>query len=365
MDVTALDSIGLLTELVTQTTVSGEPGAQRHAMDAVVSVVRSRHPRIEVQGDADGPHPWLLLTNEAPPEAARLMFACHVDTVPPGDLANWQFDPFAADIDNGLLLGRGASDMKAGVVAAVAAVIDAVEHASPVALLLTSDEEIGSLGARAARAAVSEKNIGAVVVPEATGNCVHLGHRGALWLDVTTKGVAAHGSTPQRGKNAILELVDVLDRARGELPLSRDSFLGDETFNVGLIRGGSAPNIVPDAASVVVDHRTVGEGGDLARWWRAQPEVDRVEARIDLPGVRTPAGDAWVGSLPASIASEPVTYFTDASILVDAAPGAPVVVWGPGTPALMHAANESVSLTELDDAIVAYTATARAWRAVD
>ena len=124
-------------------------------MDAVASVVRARHPRVAVQGDASGPHPWLLLTNEAPPEAARLMFACHVDTVPPGDLANWQFDPFAADIDNGLLLGRGTSDMKAGVVAAAAAVIGAVEHGIPVALLLTSDEEIGSLGARAARAAVS------------------------------------------------------------------------------------------------------------------------------------------------------------------------------------------------------------------
>jgi succinyl-diaminopimelate desuccinylase len=365
MDVTALDSIGLLTELVAQNTVSGEPGAQRHVMDAVVSVVRARHSRVEVQGDASGPHPWLLLTNEAPSEAARLMFACHVDTVPPGDLANWQFDPFAADIENGLLLGRGTSDMKAGVVAAVAAVIDAVEHGSPVALLLTSDEEIGSLGARAAQAAVSEKNIGAVVVPEATGNRIHLGHRGALWLDVTTKGVAAHGSTPQRGENAIFKLVDVLGRARRELPLSRDSFLGDETFNVGLIHGGSAPNIVPDAASVVVDHRTVGDGGDLVRWWRAQPEVDRVEARIDLPGVRTPGEDAWVGSLPTSVASEPVAYFTDASILAEAAPGAPVVVWGPGTPALMHAADESVSLTELDDATVAYTATALAWRAVD
>jgi succinyl-diaminopimelate desuccinylase len=69
--------------------------------------------------------------------------------------------------------------------------------------------------------------------------------------------------------------------------------------------------------------------------------------------------------LPASVASEPVAYFTDASILAEAAPGAPVVVWGPGTPALMHAADESVSLTELDDATVAYTAAARAWRAVD
>ncbi|OZC81370.1 hydrolase [Rhodococcus sp. 06-418-5] len=358
-------AVGMLTELVTQRTVSGDPAPQRSSMDAVVSLLRARTTGVAVEGDRDGAHPWLLITNDAPPTTTRLMFACHVDTVPAGDLSNWQFDPFAADVEGGVMRGRGTSDMKAGLVAATAAVLAAFENGVPAALLLTSDEEIGSLGALAARHAVAECSVGAVVVPEATGNQVHLGHRGALWVDVTTKGIAAHGSTPQRGESAIMKLVDVLARARDELPLSTDPFLGAETFNVGLIDGGSAPNIVPDTAHVVVDHRTVGDGSALLSWWRDQPEVDHIEARIDLPGVRTAGGNSWIDELPHSVAREPVTYFTDASIIAAAAPGAPIVVWGPGTPALMHAADETVTLDELDAAITAYTAVTRAWPTVD
>ncbi|KAA0924715.1 M20 family metallopeptidase [Rhodococcus sp. ANT_H53B] len=360
-----MDTTGLLAELVATSTVSGDPAPQRLTMNTVLSLLRARTPMLTVEGDTDGPHPWMLITNEAPPETTRLMFACHVDTVPPGDLKHWQFDPFVADIEDGVLRGRGTSDMKAGLVAATAAVLNAIDDGVPVAFLLTSDEEIGSLGAQAARHAVADCRVGAVVVPEATGNRVHLGHRGALWVDVFTAGVAAHGSTPQRGESAIFKLVDVLARAREELPLASDTFLGAETFNVGLIDGGSAPNIVPDAAHVVIDHRTVGDGRDLLAWWRNQPEVDRVDARIDLPGVRTTPDSNWIAALPNPVAAEPVTYFTDASILAAAAPSAPIVVWGPGTPALMHAADESVSLAELDAAVAAYGAVTRAWPTVD
>jgi hypothetical protein len=79
-----------------------------------------------------------------------------------------------------------------------------------------------------------------------------------------------------RVRRAPIELVDVLARAHTQLPLSTDQFLGAESFNVGLIDGGTAPNIVPDTAHVVVDHRTVGDGSALLPWWRDQPEVDRV-----------------------------------------------------------------------------------------
>ena len=126
-------AVGMLTELVTQRTVSGDPKPQRSAMDAVVSVLNARTAAITVDGDRDGPHPWLLITNDAHPKAQRLMFACHVDTVPAGDLSNWQFDPFAADVENGVLRGRGTSDMKAGLVAATAAVLDAFEGGVPAA----------------------------------------------------------------------------------------------------------------------------------------------------------------------------------------------------------------------------------------
>src|SRR5918998_1398967 len=160
---------------------------------------------------------------------------------------------------------------------------------TPVALLLTSDEEIGSQGAAAAAAAVAELPVGAVVVPEATGNQVVLGHKGALWLAVRTAGRAAHGSTPERGHNAVLDLAALLGRAGGQLPLRTDPFLGTETWNPGVVAGGTVPNVVPDRAEVLVDQRTVADGDALLRWWREQPEGADVAVRVGLPPVGTPA----------------------------------------------------------------------------
>ncbi|GAA3204475.1 hypothetical protein GCM10020255_110890 [Rhodococcus baikonurensis] len=80
---------------------------------------------------------------------------------------------------------------------------------------------------------------------------------------------------------------------------------------------------MPDSAHAVIDHRTVGDGTDLLVWWRAQPEVDSVETSIHLGGVRTDASDSWLATLPIPVATEPVSYFTDASVLAAAAPERP------------------------------------------
>jgi succinyl-diaminopimelate desuccinylase len=357
----ALDVVPLVRELVRRDTVSGAPGPQREVMGMLVEVLRERSPHLEVSTGDDPDQPWTLLRTPTDPARPQLLFACHVDTVPVSDTHEWRADPFGADLAEGRVWGRGGSDMKAGVVASAAA-LAAVDPTTPVALLLTSDEEIGSKGAAAAARAVEGQRVGAVVVPEATGNRVVLGHRGALWLTVRTAGVAAHGSTPERGHNAVLDLVAVLARAARELPLGEAEFLGRETWNPGVLAGGTVPNVVPDRAEAVIDQRTVGDGTALLEWWRAQPEVADVEVRVDLPAVRTPAGDPWVGGLPAPVEPGPATYFTDASVLAPAVRGAPVVVWGPGTPAVMHARDEYVEVAELEQAAAVFADVARAWR---
>jgi succinyl-diaminopimelate desuccinylase len=345
----ALDVVALVQELVRRMTVSGDAGAQRDALGVVTDVLRARAPHLEVITGRDRDHPWTLLRTPTDPDRRQLLLACHVDTVPVPEPGDWARDPFGADLDGGRVWGRGGSDMKAGLVAAAAAIAGA-DPGTPVALLLTSDEEVGSKGAAAAAEAVAGQRIGAVIVPEATGNEVVLGHKGALWLAVRTAGRAAHGSTPERGHNAILDLAAVLGRAGGALPLGTDPFLGTETWNPGVVTGGSVPNVVPDSAEVLVDMRTVGDGGELLRWWRAQPEVADVGVRVDLPPVGTPADDAWVLGLPAPVRPEPATYFTDASVLAPVVRGAPVVVWGPGTPAVMHAVDEYVEVAEVEQA---------------
>ncbi|MCW2538007.1 MAG: argE [Modestobacter sp.] len=352
MSAAPLDVVDLVRELVGRPTVSADAGAQRDALGVVAEVLTAAAPHLQRTDGGNPTQPWTLLTTPTDPARPLLLLACHVDTVPAAEPGRWQRDPFGAELDDGRVWGRGGSDMKAGLVAAAAA-LAAADPQTPVALLLTSDEEIGSKGAAAAAAAVAELAVGAVVVPEATGNEVVLGHRGALWLAVRAHGLAAHGSTPERGRNAVLELVSVLGRAGAGLPLGRDPFLGGETWNPGVIAGGTVPNVVPDRAEVVVDQRTVGDGTALLDWWRAQPEVAEVEVLVDLPAVQTPAGDPWVASLPAGVRAEPATYFTDASVLRPVVGDAPIVVWGPGTPAVMHAVDEYVEVAELHQATAA------------
>ena len=360
MTAPALAPVALVRELVRRPTVSGDAIAQRDVLGVLTDVLREHAGHLQVSEGHDRDHPWTLLRTPADPDRRHLLLACHVDTVPAADPSAWQRDPFDADLDGGRVWGRGGSDMKAGVVAAAAA-LAAADPGTPVALLLTSDEEIGSKGAAAAAAAVAERPVGAVVVPEATGKQVVFGHKVALWLAVRTAGRAAHGSTPERGHNAVLDLAALLGRAGGALPLRSDPFLGTETWNPGVVAGGTVPNVVPDRAEVVVDQRTVTAGDDLLAWWRAQPEVADVEVRVDLPPVVTPADDPWVASLGAPVLPTPATYFTDASVLVQVVGGAPIVVWGPGTPAVMHAVDEYVELAELEQAAAVLTDVVHRW----
>ena len=355
-----MDVVALLRELVGRVTVSGDPGPQRELMGAVVEVLRERAPHLQVTEGSDPDHPWTLLRTPTDHGRPQLLLACHVDTVPVPDAGEWQRDPFGADLDGGRVWGRGGSDMKAGLVASVAALAGA-DPETPVALLLTSDEEIGSKGAAAAASAVGEQRIGAVIVPEATGNQVVLGHKGALWLAVRTAGRAAHGSTPERGHNAVLDLAALLSRAGGEIPLRTDEFLGTETWNPGAVSGGAVFNVVPDRAEALIDMRTVADGGSLLSWWQAQSEVADVEVRVDLPPVGTTADDPWVATLPGPVLPKPATYFTDASVLVEVVRGAPIVVWGPGTPAVMHARDEYVELAELEQAASAFGDVVARW----
>lgn len=336
----------LLSTLVRQRSVSGDPGGQAAVIETVLSAVRAVAPDLRCEAVLDGPHPWALVGTGV---AAPLLFACHVDTVPVGSSAGWSVDPFGGEIADGLVHGRGASDMKAGVVASAAALVGARRRGTPAALLLTSDEEVGCLGAIAARDAVRTLAPRAVVIPEATHNRVHLGHRGALWLRVVSHGRAAHGSTPELGVNAIARLADLTVRARSELPLATDPYLGPETVNLGTLSGGTATNIVPDRAEAHLDHRTVGDGADILAWWQRQPEAGEVIVTSRLPAVTTDVDDPWVAQR--SPAADPVRYFTDGSVLAPVLPGVPVVIWGPGDPARMHAVDENVAVSELEHAI--------------
>lgn len=349
--------IDLLERLIAIDTTSGTPG-EVEGFEFVADWWREHCPSASVAIDHDGNSPTALLVTSTSAQPL-LLFASHVDVVPVA--ASWGSPPFTATHVGGRIVGRGSSDMKAGLAASMIATLPLIAAGAPVAFALTTGEEIGCLGAPGLARLLAGHHVGAVVVPESTENGVVCGHRGATWLTVETAGVAAHGSTPERGSNAIAAMAAVLQRL-DELPLKSHPFLDRESVSIGTIVGGSATNIVADHCAVSVDLRVVDRSDSLVAWWRAQPEVALVRVDLELDAVWTSSDDAFVAGLAAPVSSAPASYFTDASVLRRALGHAvPIVIWGPGDPHGVHAVNESVVVQTVHEAVSLYASAAQRW----
>lgn len=298
-------------------------------------------------------------------------FTGHFDTVPLGN-APWRFDPFAADVADGRVYGRGASDMKAGIAAFIAACIgarDDLSRSGGVHLVLTGGEETGCDGAKALAAVRPPmiRPVSLLLVGEPTCNYPYIGHKGALWLRGTTHGKTAHGSMPEQGANAIYKAVRAIDRLQQfEMP-EQHPLMGKPTLNVGTIRGGLNINSVPDRTEFEMDIRTVPGMEhqclcDRIAHYLGQ-EID-VQVLVDVPGIATPAEDPAIQrvyALCAHLHAEPlvpraVPYFTDGSVLVPAAGNPATVILGPGELQLAHQTDEYCRVDRLQQAVELYRA---------
>lgn len=289
----------------------------------------------------------------------------HLDTVPLGG-REWRHAPHGGEIDGDRLYGRGASDMKAGVAALVVAAERHVRRAGAAALevILTVGEETGCEGAIAMAGAGLVGRSRALLVAEPTANRALLGHKGALWLEVTTRGRTAHGSMPHLGDNAVYKLARVIGVLEGFDPgTPPHPRLGPCTLNVGTVRGGINVNSVPDLAVATVDIRTVAgqDNGRLRERLAAAigPEAE-LGVLVDLPAIWTEPDDPFVRALVAAGAGEPgerpaASYFTDASILTAACGGVPTVICGPGEPEQAHVTDEYCLVSRIDEAVEIYT----------
>lgn len=299
----------------------------------------------------------------------------HMDTVPLGETP-WRVDPFGGVIRDGRLYGRGSSDMKAGVAALVAAAVAMAEfpaRAADVVLILTGEEESGSLGATAlVRAGVLPRSASALLVAEPTGGRPLLGHKGALWIKAVFTGKAAHGSMPQLGVNA----VDKAVRAAAVLPslfaqVAPHPLLGPPTASIGTFQGGGKVNVVPERAVLEVDLRSLpglDHGALQGRLQALWPEA-ALEVLVDLPPVLTAAEDPVV-ELARDVLGDmtgrrpvpgTVSFFTDASVLAPALGQPPVLLFGPGEPGQAHQTDEWCAIDSIEVATAFYLAFARRW----
>jgi len=298
-----------------------------------------------------------------------------MDTVPPGGAA-WQGPPLKARLSEGRIYGRGASDMKSGLAAMTAAVLQLAQispRRTDVVMIFTAGEETGSEGAfRMVRDGALPSRIGALVVGEPSGNAAYLGHKGALWLRCQARGKSAHGSMPDQGDNAILKGARAVLALEGLLAHDPPHpELGRPTLNVGTFNGGTKINMVPDLADFTLDLRTVLglDHGDLYRRVsdRMGPAVE-ASRLLDLPPVLTDENDPWVRNVLSLLerkgaSSQPgyVNYFTDASALTPALGTPPTVIIGPGEAAQAHQTDEWCEVNKIRQAVDIYLEIARTW----
>lgn len=298
-----------------------------------------------------------------------LAFTGHLDTVPLGN-ARWKFDPFAGEIADGKLYGRGSSDMKAAIAAFIVACIhrqEVITQNSGVMLILTGGEETGCDGARAM---INDSNLtlaqpGALIVGEPTGNYPMVGHKGALWLRCATHGKTAHGAMPELGINAIYLAADAIGKIRHFAPGPPHPLMKKPTLNVGTFQGGLNINSVPDRASFDVDMRTdptLVHSTLKSRLQQHLSDVVTIETLVDLPAVLTERQNPWVQSVfehcqplhDTPVEAKIVPYFTDAALLVDALGNPPCLILGPGEPSMAHQTDEYCRVSRLEESVGLY-----------
>jgi succinyl-diaminopimelate desuccinylase len=291
-----------------------------------------------------------------------LCFTGHLDTVPLGFLP-WTYPPLEGCVHEGKVYGRGSSDMKGGIAAFVCALAEHVKEQKalpPLMLVLTAGEETGAQGAKSL-AVLKDRQlpVHALLVGEPTANRLVVGHKGALWLKARASGVAAHGSMPERGDNAIYKVAEAIQRIRSfKVEPAMSELLGRSTLSVGTVQGGMNVNSVPDRAEFEVDIRTVGAQSHQAVVEHLQSYLGdhiRLRAEVDVPSLQTDPGHPWMKAVAAAVtevtglasSNAVVSFFTDGPALRDIWGDVPTAIVGPGEPVRAHTVDEFCEVDKL------------------
>lgn len=270
---------------------------------------------------------------------AEVVFSTHLDTVPPHIMSS-------EDGEN--IYGRGACDAK-GIIAAqifAAEQLRANGH-DQIGLLFTVDEETASAGAVVANKHPLASDCRYLINGEPTDNLLAIGTKGSLRFTLATQGRAAHSAYPENGDSAIEKLLDVLQVLRScEWP--RDGTFGETTCNIGVISGGTKPNVVPDAAIAEVQMRLVTSVAPIKEIIKTAV-ADRAE--IKYSSEHRPVKLMAVDELDQTV----VRFTTDIPYLTRW--GKPLLL-GPGSILDAHTNHERVSRQELSRAVNLYVSLA-------
>ncbi len=297
----------------------------------------------------------------------RILLGPHLDTV---GVAGMTVDPFGGEIHGGRLWGRGACDTKGPMAAMLWALHENRDRLAsmPVAVDFVGfmGEESGQWGSRDFAKNHGGEYVFALVGEPTSMNIVHV-TKGSLWTTLRATGRAAHSSMPERGENAILKLTRALDRLDAHLVSRLATYthpmLGGCTLNIGVIRGGSRPNIVPDLAEAELDIRitpALAEAGGALELLQEMIASHELPVEIvnphENPPMETSADHPMIQRL---LETDPACSLTGAPWFSDAAHlakgGIPAICIGPGKIDQAHTADEFIELTALEQGAEFFT----------
>jgi succinyl-diaminopimelate desuccinylase len=225
-------------------------------------------------------------------------FNGHTDVVPVGNLEAWSVDPFGAEIRDGFLYGRGATDMKSGVAAFAAAAIDFVEETPPdgsVVLAITGDEEgpakDGTVALLDWMQAQGERMdhclVGEPTCPNVMGDMMKIGRRGSMNGYFTVTGIQGHAAYPHRANNPLPAMARLMDQlSTASLDVGTEHFNASTLAVVTIDTGNPATNVIPAQCHATVNIRfnDAHSGASLTEWLQEHAaKVAKIfDVRIDL-----------------------------------------------------------------------------------
>jgi len=274
----------------------------------------------------------VIATTEATP---HVVFSTHMDTVPPF---------IESSEDEEFIYGRGSCDAK-GIIAAqiFAAPRLRDDGINDVGLLFTVDEELGSLGAQAANKHALAASCNFLINGEPTDNRLAVGTKGSVRVIITTEGRAAHSAYPEAGESAIEKLLDILQDIRAcEWP--DDSFFGTTTCNIGVLNGGTRPNVIADKARAELQIRL---GIDIEHVKRVLDDVVGTRGQLEYSSAHNPVRLVCIPGFDECV----VRFTTDVPYL--SGWGNPLLL-GPGSILDAHTDHERISKRELEQAVDLY-----------
>ncbi|MDK3071633.1 succinyl-diaminopimelate desuccinylase [Sedimentitalea sp. JM2-8] len=307
-------------------------------------------------------------------------FNGHTDVVPLGDETAWTMPPFGAEEKDGFLYGRGATDMKSGVAAFVAAAIDFVRDTPPdgaIVLTITGDEEGDAVDGTTALLDYMRKRgeamsvclVGEPTCPDRMGEMIKIGRRGSMTAWFTVTGQQGHSAYPHRARNPLPAMARLMDRlASHTLDTGTEHFDASTLAVVTMDTGNPATNVIPAQSRGTVNIRfnDSHSGASLTDWLRSQAESVaaefgvQIDMQVQISGESflTPPGplsDLVSGSVEAVTGLRPVLSTTggtsDARFVRD---HCPVVEFGL-VGKTMHQVDERVEVAQIHQLKDIYT----------